>query len=389
MFSSLYLLKEILKSGINIKLPLRIVLQTVFISILVFYSVRAQYESCCLKCIGFSDGYESAITEAEFIRSKFPGLRMGNDYDTGAYLLWAFGPTKKVFIDARYVPYEKWYHEYDQFSLTNDPVQKKLFMEKYPCDLWCISYGFTALQYFLDSPDWKLVYYGPSACVFLSSRIPYPEGHAVSPAIREVSMFRAIGLAHFAYQVGDIHVAKKLIKSIRPFPLSSFQKRIAVTETLGFGDSLFSLQYYTDALEIYESAVKLDPDNKNALKRLSDAQKKVRYLDANISYLQQQIRHDQGNRILKEKLIALLADKGNYQEAIEIQKQLLVKYPGEDTSIYYNIACMYARMNNSVESVKWLDLALKKGFKDLTLLKKDNDLMGVRQTTYYKKLFKE
>ena len=389
VFSSLYLLKEIFKSGINIKLPLRIILQTIFVSILVFFSSRVLYESCCLKSIGFVEGYEPAITEAEYIRSKFPGLRMGNDFDTGTYLFWAFGPNKKVFIDARFEPYLKWYHEYDQFSVAKDPVQIKLFMEKYPCDLWCISYKFTTLQYFLDSPDWKLVYYGPSACVFLSSRIPYSVGHTVSPSIREVSMFRAIGLAQFAYQVGDIHVAKKLIKSIRPFPISSYQKRIAVKESLGFGDSLFSRQYYTDALEIYESAVKLDPDNEIALKRLSDTQEKIRYFDAKISYLQQQIRLDQGNRVLKEKLIALLAYTGNYQEAIKTQKQLLVKYPREDISIYYNIACMYARMNNPDESVKWLDLALKNGFNDLTLLKKDNDLKSISQTTYYKKLVHE
>ena len=57
---------------------------------------------------------------------------------------------------------------------------------------------------------------------------------------------------------------------------------------------------------------------------------------------------------------------GDYENVVVNLKKLLGQNPGKP-DIYYNIACMYAKMERIDESVAWLDLAIKKGFNNWTL----------------------
>ncbi|HOO46978.1 MAG TPA: tetratricopeptide repeat protein, partial [Deltaproteobacteria bacterium] len=79
------------------------------------------------------------------------------------------------------------------------------------------------------------------------------------------------------------------------------------------------------------------------------------------------------------------AHQGEYDKAITSLKKASSLSP-EDADIYYNIACMYSRMNMVEESVAWLERAVSKGFNNWKLIKKDPDLDNIRVTGFYKKL---
>ena len=124
-----------------------LVIHTITIILLLSYAFQVQYK---IFIHGFSnDYYCPPAMEADYIRSKFPHLRIGNDYSSGSYLLWSLWPGEKVFIDDRYFPYHTWYDEYNEFCYGNDRTLKNLFIKKYDCDLWCLSYSFPQLYYFM------------------------------------------------------------------------------------------------------------------------------------------------------------------------------------------------------------------------------------------------
>jgi tetratricopeptide (TPR) repeat protein len=56
---------------------------------------------------------------------------------------------------------------------------------------------------------------------------------------------------------------------------------------------------------------------------------------------------------------------------------------------YYNMSCIYAEQHNTEESIKWLKVAIEKGFDDWLLIKQDKDLKNIRGSEYYQSLFKE
>ena len=120
------------------------------ISVILFIilSGREMIESICKPLFGFWINYVNPVEEAEYIRKNFQGHHIGNDYDTGSYLLWYLKPEKKVFIDARYFPYKSWYHEYAEFEYGRSKKYKDQFINKYPCDLWCVTYDFPQLSHF-------------------------------------------------------------------------------------------------------------------------------------------------------------------------------------------------------------------------------------------------
>ena len=60
----------------------------------------------------------------------------------------------------------------------------------------------------------------------------------------------------------------------------------------------------------------------------------------------------------------------------------------ENPDIYYNLACIYSRQDNVDESVNNLQQAVRKGFHNWELIKKDPDLANIRNTFYVNELMK-
>jgi Tfp pilus assembly protein PilF len=448
-FSSIHLLGKISESHSEIftKKPLTQLVQIITVFLLLFFSLRAWYET-----LSSSNIYWPPSDEAAYIKVNYPKLRVGNDYDIGTYLLWSLWPANKIFIDARFVPFSSWYNEYIDFINTSDKTRRDLFLKKYSCDLWCFSYGNNIIKYFMRSPDWRLAYYGPSACIFISRRISNTDGHIVSNSIDKINFYQALAVLHFAYEVGDLQIAKRLAIGLKPSFFYPKQKTIAFDSMIFMGDVFNSQKHYNDAADIYSAAIKIKPDSAityfkkgNAeikLNKIVDAIKSLQIslnldpnldmaynnlgnafmlthkldeafrcysaalrinphnaevikniaiaedykkIETSISHLKEELKAQPNNVKLIRALAIFYAKKGDYPNALASLKQLL-SYSPKDPDSYYNEACIYAKMNRVDESIKWLNLAMKRGFCNWSLMKEDSDLANIRQTIFYKRI---
>ena len=436
-FSSSYLMKKLSQdnSELFIIKPLKIAIHSITIILLLFFSIRALYETYCIPAIGFNTDYISPKQEASFIRMNFPYQNVGNDYYCGSYLLWSLWPDKKIFIDARYFPYAKWYDEEGEFENSKNKATIEVLLKKYNCDLWCLSYDTPVLQYFINSPNWKLVYYGPSACIFQSNRVDLSQQtHSIAESIYKVGIYQAYTIMKFALAVGDLEVAKNIVKAMKPNPLCPQQARFAINAKLHVGNNLLTQGKYYDAIGVYSDAIKIVPiypsvnhfwDNNiytdlamihqnlgyslmgvnrigdaireytDALKLKPDLDTAQKYLpllmtqmtkiDASISKLEDFLKYNPHDLKTLNSLAVYYSMKGQYNRTIDYFMKELSITP-ENPEIYYNLACIYSRQNRLKESRDFLDKSIKKGFNAWDLLKKDHDLDNLRNTNYFDNL---
>jgi tetratricopeptide (TPR) repeat protein len=436
-FSSIYLLRETLQEGVLLPLrePVKAAAQGLCVVLLLFMATRAVYDNFCSPNIGFNLKYVTPMSEAEYIGCHLRGLRMGNDYLSGSYLIWSLYPSRKVFIDERYFPYKKWYQEYNAFEQNIDSGNTAAFLKKYPCDFWCISYSFPVMSYFVSSPEWKPVYYGPAACIFVSAGL---DTSLLKPSTSESTyrsnLYNAYDIAKSAATTGDIDIARKLAEGINPCLLCRRQKETAINAKLNVGNFLVGGGKYYEAIRVYSGALLLDSSNALsgwlfgkgkdsdiaklhdnlgyallnsnqpgdalrefdlALKLKPDAANAGRYLpllrneiakiDASISRLKAALASRPDDMNLLQSLAVQYTMKGQYDEALQyLRKELSIK--PDNPEIYYNIACIYSKQNNVKMSLSYLDQAVQKGFHNWSLLGSDHDLDNVRTDPSFQKL---
>lgn len=183
-------------------------------------SSRAVYESVAdpassERWLGFGVSYFNPVEETEFIRDNCAGARIGNDYDSGAYLMWRLWPHAKVFIDPRQFPFRSWYAAYRQFETGRDIPG---LLRRFPSDIWLVKHRRkTLMGWFQRSPEWHPVFYGPVGAVFrrVASTDPRPppaRGEGLS-SIRNVehTFFPLI----FALNVGDVEGAQIIYSGMK------------------------------------------------------------------------------------------------------------------------------------------------------------------------------
>jgi len=171
LFSNAYLLR----GGLEKITPKR--LSIVFLILIIIFSAFHIKTNLTINSRNtwFAVSYEDWFpeTEAAFLKTnKIPGP-LFNDYLSGGYLIWRLYPEYKVFVDTRYGPYSDSVTS-DWGLLKDDPSEGnfKTFIDKY---------GFKSafvnvlegeiLKCFLYSPDWRLIYFGSNAAIFIRTDI--------------------------------------------------------------------------------------------------------------------------------------------------------------------------------------------------------------------------
>ncbi|MGD2271373.1 MAG: tetratricopeptide repeat protein [Desulfobacterales bacterium] len=84
-------------------------------------------------------------------------------------------------------------------------------------------------------------------------------------------------------------------------------------------------------------------------------------------------------------LALIHATRQEYNRALFLLNKIIEIEP-ENLGAYYNITAIYAIQNKRQESIQWLKKAVKKGFKNWTLLKFDKKLNNIRKTEYFQAL---
>jgi len=119
---------------------------------------------------GLDEGDFSPYDSAEFIAENLPNRTIGNTYNVGSYLAWRLWPKNKIMIDARDFPFSAW--SKSLFDFEFNPRKYRAFLLDYPADIWCVGYNSVAMYtWFYLSPEWKLVYCGRSASVWIKSDV--------------------------------------------------------------------------------------------------------------------------------------------------------------------------------------------------------------------------
>ncbi len=122
--------------------------------------------------LGFGVGYVNPVAEAEYLATlDLPaGTRLYDIFDSGSYLLWRLYPRYRVMTDSRSFPYLAWFE--DQYRFTMGETFDE-FLERYPADVAVIDHLKDRCQRnFLQSPAWRMVFYGPTAAVFVRRDAP-------------------------------------------------------------------------------------------------------------------------------------------------------------------------------------------------------------------------
>jgi Flp pilus assembly protein TadD len=78
------------------------------------------------------------------------------------------------------------------------------------------------------------------------------------------------------------------------------------------------------------------------------------------------------------QLVDLMADRGDYQRALELDQRLVALRP-HDCFARYNLACSLSALGQIVPALRALDEALRLGYDDFVHMDADADLDAVRQ----------
>jgi tetratricopeptide (TPR) repeat protein len=359
--------------------------QYLIVILLLFFSGRAVYDSLNKPLFGFHSSFVNTYEEAEFIKSHYAGLRMGNDYSSGSYLLWALYPGTKVFIDARYFPYKSWYSEYVDFVKGRNV---EAFLKKYPCDMWCLSYEFPGIRHFVKSPDWKIAHYGPAACVFVRQGIPiFDEKHQSNIQEGSLSVYQGLRILEFSLSINDIDTAKRVASAMKTEFWCPKGRPLVFQAHVEMGSVLEKNNLVDEAISEFNQALLSDEERPDVYNKLGDLYRKKGDLEkAQAQYLKAlELVPDLFPVLLKMSLVHAM--KGQYDQSLSYLDRAMHVKP-DNPDLYYNRGCVYAKKGESAQSVRWLATAVEKGFKDWSLLKSDPDLQGIRSTQAYQDLVK-
>jgi hypothetical protein len=148
--------------------------------------------------LGFGVSYHSPVPEAEYLAQRKLDTRFYNTFDSGGYLLWRLYPQYRVMVDSRSFPYLDWFQ--DQYSFAYGTTFR-YFLARYPSDLAIIDLNKEGCwRNFVRAGDWHLLFYGPTAVIFV--RGPAPPGHR----IEESASLQHLRNAKTAFTVFDFSV---------------------------------------------------------------------------------------------------------------------------------------------------------------------------------------
>lgn len=174
----------------------------------------------------------------------------------------------------------------------------------------------------------------------------------------------------------------------------------------------------TDEAEKYlQDALKIDPANKTAknhlglLKKLSGIDDAIADLQKNVINTEKIMMRYQLGKLYTEKMAHGKAEKiyrsilslkpgdftalnniallnvlnKNYQKTIDIYSEMAELFP-EKSGIFYNMACIYSKMNLVEKSAEAIKHAVDAGYNNMDKIKNDPDLINLRASSEFKKM---
>jgi protein O-GlcNAc transferase len=133
--------------------------------------------------------------------------------------------------------------------------------------------------------------------------------------------------------------------------------------------------------------IESDPRNQDLYVKLAKLQLHAGDAQASIDNFRKAISLKRDSVEARYGLIMALSRKQDYDQALKVMQEIRSLQPDKPET-YYNLACIYAKKNDTGESVKSLKKAIDMGFNNWDLIKKDPDLENARGTTAMNELLK-
>lgn len=112
--------------------------------------------------------------------------------------------------------------------------------------------------------------------------------------------------------------------------------------------------------------------------KIKDLLEKKKALEAAISYFQKSLSLQPGYTKIDINNIAVIAETKKMYEKMLSLFQKIIEKRSDNVAVYYHLACVYARMGKIIESIGWLEKAIKGGFNRWDLINIDSDLDTIR-----------
>jgi hypothetical protein len=203
-YSALYLASAESASAFRNSIAVRIAATACFAVLAIQISVGAVRGPNYGGWTGFGIGYANPSAEAEYLAASPLSGPMYNLFDGGGYLLWRLDPRFQVMTDSRSFPYLSWFDDQYNFTIGRNTAQ---FLEKYQAQVAVIDLLHETLwRHFLESPEWRAVFYGPSSAIFVKQTGPAaPVDHADLAGVRNAQS--VLRMFNFARAIGDFKTA--------------------------------------------------------------------------------------------------------------------------------------------------------------------------------------
>ena len=200
--------------------------------------------------LGFGTSYINPVEEAEFIADRYADSRVGNDYNSGGYLLWRLAPRTKIFLDPRCFPYLEWYKEYTSFETVQGI---ETFLKRFPADIWCVVFPLKqTVTWFRRSPEWTPVYYGCSAAVFARKDLAHGIALQHAPGIADIkNLIQGMLVLEFALNLKDFTAADEIVAGLEQrFSAERYRARVHKARQLTEGLRAYSRRDYNQAIRL-------------------------------------------------------------------------------------------------------------------------------------------
>jgi hypothetical protein len=91
----------------------------------------------------------------------------------------------------------------------------------------------------------------------------------------------------------------------------------------------------------------------------------------------------------KEYARAIVVMQEFYSDYLTLDSKQKVKYDGAISSVFYNLSCAFSLINQKDSSVKYLQKAVDSGYSNYNWIKKDSDLINIRENEKYLSLIEK
>ena len=232
-WSAIYLLARIRQADLITRLPAQFTMRAgavvgvLAVAATLWLSVRTVTETVFQPStgswLGFGVSYVNPVAEADYLAARSAKddprtsvTRLYNIFDSGSYLLWRLYPRYRVMTDSRAFPYLAWFSDQYQFSNGGDFED---FLAKYPAEVAVIDHLKTRCQRnFLQSSEWRPVFYGPTAGIFVRRGAERSGESGALPAHGGIDQLRngstARKVFEFAAAVGDYSQAWSILAQL-------------------------------------------------------------------------------------------------------------------------------------------------------------------------------